>query len=95
MAFQDEQATAFGSWEPVAVGVGVVREADLPVAAEVNTPLPLPAVFATTFPAWAQGSVGSVSPPRAEYADGLAVERCCRQVPKSSSKTDGCQTAPK
>lgn len=64
MASQDEQAMAFGSWEPVAVGVGVVREADPP------------AVFATTFPAWAQGSVGSVSPPRAEYADGLAVERC-------------------
>jgi hypothetical protein len=91
MEFQDEQATAFGFWEPVAVGVGVVREADPPVAAEeVDTPLPLPAVFATTFPAWAQGSVGSVSPPRAEYADGLAVERCCMQVSKSSSKTDGC-----
>jgi hypothetical protein len=64
MAFQDEQAAVFASWEPVAVGVGVFREADPPVAAEVDTPLPLPAVFATTFPTWAQGSVGSISPPQ-------------------------------
>jgi hypothetical protein len=61
----------------VAVGSGVIREAEPPTAAEVVTvPLPAPGVLATTFPARAQGDVGRVSPPSEEYAAGLAVERC-------------------
>jgi hypothetical protein len=93
IAFQDKQARSLGSWELLAVGFGVGREAEPPIAAEVvAVPVSLPAVFATTFPARAQGFVGRVLPPRAEYADGLAVDRYSRQVSKSLSKTEGCQT---
>lgn len=78
IAFHDKQARSLGSWELVAVGFGVRSEAEPPVAAEaVAVPVPPPpAVLATTFPARKQGSVGTEPPPRAEYAVGLAVERC-------------------
>jgi hypothetical protein len=60
-ALQDKQARSLGSWAVVAVGWGVIREAELPTAAaEVVAVAVAPPA---TFPTSSQGAVGRVSPP--------------------------------